>query len=118
MSDTISITGDSNEYRRDWRLESVHDSQRVDRLITGQVGCSGGTDSQDELVCKAGVTVISCGLAPQYDLRSLSLGRVRSQILADMFRKSVVMFYIFCTKEVCMSQKASAVKRAQIEGSR
>jgi hypothetical protein len=34
-------------------------------------------------------------------------------ILADMFRKPVVMFYIFCTKEVCMSQKASAVKRTQ-----
>ena len=34
-------------------------------------------------------------------------------ILADMFRESVVMFYIYCTKEVCMSQKASAVKRAQ-----
>ena len=33
--------------------------------------------------------------------------------LADMFRKSVVMFYIFCTKEVCMSQETSGVKRAQ-----
>src|ERR1700688_1038787 len=30
-----------------------------------------------------------------------------------MFRRSVVTFYIFCTEEVCMSQKASAVKRAQ-----
>ena len=33
--------------------------------------------------------------------------------LADKFRKSVVMFYIFCTKEVCMSQETSGVKRAQ-----
>ena len=47
--------------------------------LQGRSVVRGGTDSQDELVCKAGVTVISCGLAPQYDLRSLSLGRVRSQ---------------------------------------
>jgi quercetin dioxygenase-like cupin family protein len=30
-----------------------------------------------------------------------------------MFRKSVVMLYIFCTKQVCMSQETSGVKRAQ-----
>ncbi len=30
-----------------------------------------------------------------------------------MFRKPVVMFYIMCTREFCMSQKASAVTRAQ-----
>src|SRR5271167_4677616 len=30
-----------------------------------------------------------------------------------MFRKSVVMFYIFCTKEVCMSMESSVVKRAE-----
>src|SRR5271168_140560 len=34
-------------------------------------------------------------------------------ILADMSRKSVVLFYIFCAKKVYMSQKASAVKSAQ-----
>jgi quercetin dioxygenase-like cupin family protein len=34
-------------------------------------------------------------------------------ILAGMFRKSMVMPYIFCTKEVCMSQETSGVKRAQ-----
>src|SRR5260370_22745284 len=30
-----------------------------------------------------------------------------------MFRRSVAMYYIFYTKEICMSQKVSAVKRAQ-----
>ena len=33
--------------------------------------------------------------------------------LADKVRKSVVKFCIFCTKEVCMSQETSGVKRAQ-----
>ena len=46
-------------------------------------------------------------------LRDVEDGRRSKPILADMFRKSVVMFYILCTKEVCMSQKASAVKRTQ-----
>src|SRR5580700_2734202 len=30
-----------------------------------------------------------------------------------MFRKSAVMLYIFCAREVCMPQKASAATRAQ-----
>src|SRR6202142_2211646 len=30
-----------------------------------------------------------------------------------MFQTSAVLFYVFYTKEVCMSQEASAVKRAQ-----
>jgi quercetin dioxygenase-like cupin family protein len=30
-----------------------------------------------------------------------------------MFRKSVVMLYIFCTNEVCISHETSGVKRAQ-----
>ena len=47
MSDTVSITGDSNGYWGDWRLESALDSQRVDRLIAGQVGCSGGYSQRE-----------------------------------------------------------------------
>jgi glc operon protein GlcG len=27
--------------------------------LIGAIGCSGGTDSQDEVVCKAGVAVIT-----------------------------------------------------------
>jgi hypothetical protein len=40
-------------------------------------------------------------------------GRRSKPILADMFRKSVVMFYICCTKEVCRPRKAGPLKRAQ-----
>jgi hypothetical protein len=34
-------------------------------------------------------------------------------IFPDMFRKSALMFNIFCTKKVRLSQKASAITRAQ-----
>jgi enoyl-CoA hydratase/carnithine racemase/quercetin dioxygenase-like cupin family protein len=44
---------------------------------------------------------------------------IRSKpILADTFRKSAVLFYISCTKEVCMSQKAGGAKPAQQSGIR
>src|SRR5271156_5019241 len=46
-------------------------------------------------------------------LRDDEGGRRSKPIVADMFLKSVAMFYVFYTKEGCMSQKASAVKRAQ-----
>src|SRR5208282_4336156 len=35
------------------------------------------------------------------------------RILASLLQKFAVMFCIFCTKEVCMSQKATAVKRVE-----
>src|SRR5271154_1643160 len=40
-------------------------------------------------------------------------GRGWKPSLADIFRKSVMKFHIFCTKGVCMSQKAGAVKHVQ-----
>jgi quercetin dioxygenase-like cupin family protein len=41
------------------------------------------------------------------------VGPIELPFLGDMFRKSVVMFYIYCTKEECMPEKASAVARTQ-----
>ena len=70
-------------------------------------------DVENRLGYYLGQIAREAGARRDSQLRDVEDWRRSKPILADMFRKSVVMFYIFYTKEVCMSQKASAVKRAQ-----